>query len=80
MTCRDLIDFLMDYLDGDLQDAARREFDDHLRRCPACRTYLQSYRETVKLGTLASASDEEVPPDVPEELIQAILAARRSSG
>lgn len=80
MTCRELIDFLMDYLDGDLPAAARDAFERHLAICRDCRIYLQNYEETVRAGRAAlSTSDESVPPSVPEELVQAILSARESA-
>src|SRR5262249_425074 len=78
MTCRDLVDFLMDYLSGELPPLQRATFDKHLRDCPRCIAYLKNYQETVKLGRDALRHrNEEVPDEVPEELVQAILAARR---
>src|SRR5436309_7930225 len=77
MTCRELIDFLMAYLDGELDPAERAEFDRHLSLCPNCRNYLHSYTATVRLGKWAFASpDSAAPGDVPEDLVKAILAAR----
>jgi hypothetical protein len=53
------------------------EFNNHLAGCPPCVTYMQTYQESVRLGRGALlASDGPVPDDVPEELVQAILAAR----
>ena len=79
MKCRDFVDFLMDYLDGSLGASERGVFESHIDDCPACLTYLDTYRETVRLGTRVCRSDDELPPDVPEELVQAILSARRKS-
>lgn len=76
MTCRELIDFLMAYLDGELPPARRAVFDEHLEICEACQRYLESYRATISLGQAACAEDDAVPEDVPEELVQAVLAAR----
>ena len=77
MTCRELVEFLMAYIDGELPEADRRTFEAHLSDCAQCAAYLRSYRETVRLGRAAFADpDEPVPPDVPEQLVQAILAAR----
>ena len=77
MTCRELIEFLMAYDDGELPPEQRGEFDRHLNLCPSCVAYLDSYRKTVKLGRLACGKlDEPVPCDVPDELVRAILAAR----
>src|SRR5438128_4830644 len=44
MTCRELIEFLIDYLDGTLAPQERERFDAHLAVCPACVRYLDSYR------------------------------------
>lgn len=80
MTCREFADFLMDYLSGELPPETRAQFNAHLELCINCRRYLTSYEETVKLGRRAFASDDaEVPPEVPEDLVKAILAARRPS-
>jgi anti-sigma factor RsiW len=80
MTCREFVDFLMDYLSSDLPEATRSEFERHLNDCPNCVRYLESYKVAVELGRTAfDCEDGEVPEDVPEELIQAILAAQRES-
>ena len=80
MTCREFADFMMDYLSGELSAERRAQFEEHLSRCDNCRKYLTSYEETVKLGKAAFDDDKgAVPADVPEELVKAILAARRSA-
>ncbi len=80
MNCREFVDFLMDYLDGVLSAAQREIFEEHMDDCPACVTYLDTYRETVRLGREICPDPEgPVPDGVPEDLIQAILAARRES-
>lgn len=77
MTCREFADFIGDYLNGDLPPDMRTGFDRHLDVCPNCRRYLRSYEETVKLGRRAfDDEDALVPPEIPEELVSAILAAR----
>ena len=76
MTCRDFADFLLDYVEGQLSPDARGEFDDHMAICPDCVRYLRHYTETVKAGRLAMA--DELPVDVPDDLVSAIMKARRS--
>jgi anti-sigma factor RsiW len=78
MKCREFVEFLMEYLDGALGESERRVFEGHVEACPACVNYLDTYRETVRLGSSVCASEEEVPQDVPEELVRAILSARRN--
>lgn len=79
MTCRELVDFLLDYLEGELPDDSRRVFEAHLGECPPCQAYLDTYTETIRLGRLACRDAEaSLPADVPEQLLEAILAARKS--
>lgn len=77
MTCREFADFMMDYLSDELSTESRTLFEHHLSVCINCQRYLASYRETVKLGKRAFEDDDaNVPSQVPEDLIKAILAAR----
>ena len=78
MTCRELVDFLGMYLEGALSDEVRRRFEQHVAACPECAAYLETYRATVKLTKDAFRDpDGPVPADVPQDLVKAILAARR---
>jgi anti-sigma factor RsiW len=79
VTCREFADFIADYLSGELPAGTRMSFDDHLKVCPNCVSYLSNYRDTIALGRRAFADDETVLPDsVPPGLIDAILASRRA--
>jgi anti-sigma factor RsiW len=77
MTCRELIEFLDGYVEETLSAEQRREFDRHLALCPPCVAYLESYRDTTVLSRLTAEPDRQLPETVPEDLIAAILAARR---
>jgi anti-sigma factor RsiW len=78
VTCRELADFIADYLSEALPGDTRTHFERHLGACSTCGRYLEGYRETVKLGRSAfDDPDAPVPDTVPEELVKAILAARR---
>jgi len=80
ITCKEFVDFLMAYLDGELPAGPRATFESHLSDCPACETYLQTYRQTVALGRSVCPSDDEaIPDEVPEVLVQAVLAALRTA-
>jgi anti-sigma factor RsiW len=77
MTCRDVADFLADYVAGELRDDRVAVFEWHLSICPNCERYVAQYRATIELGRAAFADqDAIVPESVPDELITAILAAR----
>jgi predicted anti-sigma-YlaC factor YlaD len=76
LTCRELIEFLDDYVDGCLARAELARFEEHLALCVACRRYLHGYRSTMRLALAACAEADREPEDVPEELVAAILASR----
>ena len=42
MTCRDVVEFLMNFLDGELPEQERARFEEHLCCCPPCVTYQRS--------------------------------------
>ncbi len=80
MTCQELVDFLLEYLEGELPGESRRVFEAHLGECPPCQAYLDTYTETIRLGRLACRDAEtSLPADVPEQLVEAVLAARSRS-
>ena len=58
MTCKEAIDRLIEYLDGDLTAATLAEFEAHLSRCAPCRAYLATYRRTNEL--VAKAHQEKL--------------------
>jgi anti-sigma factor (TIGR02949 family) len=73
VNCREVIGFLMEYLDGALAAAERSEFEKHLAVCTSCVAYLRTYEQTVRMEVTTRI--EEVT--VPEELVRAILASRK---
>lgn len=78
MTCREALDFLIDYLDGNLTLPQRIAFKVHLALCQQCRDYLDTYEKTIR-AVRGSMVDQELYSNLPEELVQAILASRHPS-
>ncbi|MDX1962939.1 MAG: zf-HC2 domain-containing protein [Pirellulales bacterium] len=79
-SCQQVLDFLLAYLDGELPASEQAIFDAHLAICAACRNYLDSYQATLRL--VKSSHDDQSAaslPQLPEELVQAILAARENT-
>jgi anti-sigma factor RsiW len=73
ITCEEFGDFMGAYLDNELPEDMRRRFEFHLEACPMCRAHLADYRTAIEL---ARASEDDIQVEVPQELINAILAAR----
>jgi anti-sigma factor RsiW len=60
MSCRDLVEFVTEYLEGTLPAEERRRFEEHLGLCPPCRTYLEQMRHTLRaVGSLPRESISE---------------------
>lgn len=80
MTCREIYDFLDDYVDAALPPPVRDDFASHLTRCESCRRYMATYLQTKDVVIAAErALDADAAPAIPpEELIQAVLDARRA--
>jgi predicted anti-sigma-YlaC factor YlaD len=76
MNCKQVNQFLADYLDGSLPWRQRVAFKLHLLICRHCRRYLASYKATVRVAGSLGRADE---PQVPDELVRAILAVRRGT-
>ena len=74
-TCKDVLEYLRAYLDGELPAAERGAFDAHLRACAACRAYLRTYEATIR----AARESEEAPPP-PEGLVDEVLRRVRGRG
>jgi predicted anti-sigma-YlaC factor YlaD len=81
MTCRACADFLVDYLDGQLDPEVRATFETHLDKCGNCRTYLEQYAAVIKAGQRAcERENEQASGALPEELVRAILDAQAETG
>jgi predicted anti-sigma-YlaC factor YlaD len=77
VNCREMIDFLSDYIEGELPENVKMCFDMHLEMCPPCVEYLRTYRETIAIAKKCCCDDPGCD-EMPEPLIQAILAARKA--
>jgi predicted anti-sigma-YlaC factor YlaD len=73
MNCRELSQFLMEYVDQTLEREVYVTFEAHLNGCQNCHTYVIQYRETIRAGQLACQDDDV--SDLPEDLVQAVLIA-----
>jgi anti-sigma factor RsiW len=49
MTCKELVELVTDYLEGNLPGEIRRQMDQHLSGCDGCSHYLEQMRQTIRL-------------------------------
>jgi RNA polymerase sigma-70 factor (ECF subfamily) len=74
--CRELVERLSEYLDGELDPGMCAEVEEHLGGCPPCEAFLESLRRTVAL--LRRMPDPPMPEEVRRHLVS-IVAARAAS-
>lgn len=79
LTCAEADKFVVDYLEYKLDPQVRRRFENHLENCVCCKEFLKAYRRTIELTrAYCEPTVGEPAPRMPPELVQAILAARKS--
>jgi anti-sigma factor RsiW len=79
ISCREFEEFLIDYFEGSLPKRQRFVFEMHLKLCRECREYLVAFKRTIDISKRVFADlDEQVPDDVPDDLVRAILDAREA--
>jgi anti-sigma factor RsiW len=73
LTCQKLIlECLLEFEDGTMPEAERRELERHFEWCPPCLHFLSTYRATGKCLKMLK------PTDIPPALAQTVIAFVRS--
>jgi anti-sigma factor RsiW len=79
--CRDLVEMLTDYIEGNLDALDVERVDAHLSVCPPCVDVLEQFRRVIRLtGELREEEVERVEPHVRAELVQAFSSMWRHDG
>jgi hypothetical protein len=77
MTCREFVECVGAYYEGDLPAYQQSAFADHFAGCLTCRAYLGAYETTARLvRTALKTTDENLSDDLHEELVRSILKHR----
>lgn len=71
-TCKESIDLLIEYLDGELSSELRERLEAHFGGCSPCEEFLKSYRATP--GLCRKALVAEVPEEVANKLTSFLRA------
>lgn len=65
--CKEISDLLLDYVNQSLPPPLKRDFDRHLKICPDCVSFLNTYRKTID-------TTQSVPVEaMPEKVRQTVL-------
>ena len=74
ISCQQLIEYCLDYMEGDLPDDEQVRFRRHLGQCPDCVTFFETYRRTPEV------SREMLSTSIPvavKESVRSFLRSRR---
>jgi len=67
LRCRNIVELLGEYLDGDLAPATAAALEAHLAGCQECTAFLNTYRGTVRMSR--QLREEQLPPALRERLL-----------
>jgi len=72
LTCKEVVELVTRYDDGDLEDADRGRFEEHLATCGACVTYYDQMRLSIEaVGAHLHGHDEALDPMIERSLMSA---------
>lgn len=78
ITCREFVNRLGPYTDGELAAEPRREMEAHESQCDQCGQYRKSYVAAIKIAKDSVAGDNlNADAEMPESLVRSILASRK---
>ena len=69
IACRELVEFVTEYLEGTLAGDDRRRLERHLEDCAYCVEYIEQVRQTIE--ALGALSREAVALETRRELLEA---------
>lgn len=67
LRCRDIVELLGDYLDGELGHSTAEALKAHLADCRECTAFINTYRGTVQMTR--QLREEDIPPALRERLL-----------
>jgi hypothetical protein len=74
-TCKQITDLLSKYLNDGLGPRLKRDFEHHLKICPDCVAFLNTYRKTVSL--VHSIRAEDMPDSVRRNILTFLKSRAR---
>lgn len=75
--CRECVELLVDYIEGELPPERARALEIHLDLCPACVSFVNTYRGTVDVARTLPVDD--IPPELTRRLIDFLRREKEGS-
>ena len=66
--CKECVDLLLDYLEGNLDSDLHNKLDQHFSACPPCVSFLKSYRACSELAEQLRDQEAGIPAEVVRRL------------
>lgn len=76
--CKQITDLLYDYLNNKLSQQVKRDFERHLKICPDCISFLNTYKRTVAVTRSVDAA--VLPPSVRHNVLAFLRQRLRKIG
>lgn len=76
LRCRDIVELLGEYIDGELDPATAEALRAHLADCRECTAFIKTYRGTVRMTR--QLREEQIPPALRERLLTFLRQQRQS--
>jgi putative zinc finger protein len=76
-SCKQITDWVYDYLSDNLNRDLKRDFQQHLKICPDCVHFLNTYKKTVAVTGTVHA--EEIPAKVKANILKFLQKKMRKS-
>ena len=77
MSCREMAEYLSDYLDGELSTSLSAVIEAHRGECPPCRAFVRTLEKSV--GLVRAQPREPLPPGLKKKLLEALRRSQRGS-
>jgi hypothetical protein len=78
LSCREFVELVTDYLEGALDRWTEGRFVLHATQCPGCETYLDQFRETIRVA--GRLTPEDIDPVARDRLLAEFATWKRGSG
>jgi anti-sigma factor RsiW len=75
LSCREIVELVTDYVEGDLDAATTTALETHLDLCPWCATYVEQIRDTV--ATLGEVNSANLSAEAQADLLEAFREFHR---